>query len=85
LDFIYTAEALMAASLALEDDTETDRCFYSKDKKQLTLTLGVAANNTCEYHMYYMHVVPIQKKGYKAAFTRLRVTLLHALFSSAGE
>jgi hypothetical protein len=35
--------------------------------------------------MHYMHVVPIRKKGHKAAFTRLRVALLHALFSGAGE
>jgi hypothetical protein len=48
------------------------------------LTPG-AANDACEHHMHYMHVVPIWKKGHKAAFTRLRVALLHALFSGAGE
>jgi hypothetical protein len=49
-----------------------------------SLTLG-AANNTFEHRMHYTHVVPIWKKGYKAAFTRLRAALLHALFSGAGE
>jgi hypothetical protein len=44
-----------------------------------------AANDACEHHMCYTHVVRIWKKGYKAAFTRLRAALLHALFSGAGE
>jgi hypothetical protein len=44
-----------------------------------------AANNTCEHHMHYMYVVHMWKKGYKAAFTRLKVALLHAFFSGAGE
>jgi hypothetical protein len=49
-----------------------------------TITLG-AANDACEHHMHYTHLVHIWKKDYKAAFTRLRVALLHALFSGAGE
>jgi hypothetical protein len=49
-----------------------------------SLTLG-AANDTCEHHMHYTHVVHIWKKGYKAALTRPRAALLHALFSGAGE
>ena len=38
-----------------------------------------AANDACEHHMWWMHVVCMWKKGYKAAFSRLRAALSHAL------
>ena len=46
--------------------------------KNAVITPG-AANNACEHHMRWMHVVCMWKKGYKAAFSRLRVALSHAL------